>query len=111
MNTLKIDMPTLYKKVNKVIEDSTELNDGIPVLSLDGGTEDLTNYPEIFSEISNSLEEVRNIMSSYRTNKATTKDLGALQTDTRKEIAQVLANLNPNITAAKDAARSGGKVG
>ncbi len=105
MNTLKIDMPTLYKKVNKVIEDSTELNDGIPVLSLDGGTEDLTNYPEIFSEISNSLEEVRNIMSSYRTNKATTKDLGALQTNTRKEIAQVLANLNPNIKTAKDAAQ------
>ena len=44
-------------------------------------------------------------MSSYRTNKATTKDLGALQTDTRTKIAQVLSNLNPNIKEAKDAAQ------
>lgn len=102
MDTLEIDMPKLYKKVNKVIEDSTELNDGIAVLSLDGGTEDLENYPEIFTEISNSLEEVRNIMSSYRTNKATTKDLGALQTSTRTAIAEVLTKLTPNITKAKD---------
>lgn len=100
METMKTDFKGLYDKAEKVLKNSTELTDGKVVLSLDGGTEDFENYPERFEEIGKTLEELRGIMKVYRTEKATTKNLAALEQDTRKKIGVSLADLQNDIDEA-----------
>ena len=100
METMKTDFKGLYDKAEKVLKNSTELTDGKVVLSLDGGTEDFENYPERFEEIGKTLEELRGIMKVYRTEKATTKNLAALEQDTRKKIGVSLADLQKDIDEA-----------
>ena len=100
METMKTDFKRLYDKAEKVLKDSTELTDGKISFSLDGGTEDFENYPERFEEIGNTVEELRSIMKVYRTEKATTKNLAALEQDTRKKIGVTLAKLENDIEEA-----------
>lgn len=100
METMKTDFKRLYDKAEKVLKDSTELTDGKISFSLDGGTEDFENYPERFEEIGNTVEELRSIMKVYRTEKATTKNLAALEQDTRKKIGVTLAQLEKDIEDA-----------
>ena len=100
METMKTDFKGLYDKAEKVLKNSTELTDGKVILSLDGGTEDFENYPERFEEIGKTLEELRGIMKVYRTEKATTKNLAALEQDTRKKIGVTLAQLEKDIEDA-----------
>ena len=100
METMKTDFKRLYDKAEKVLKNSTELADGKLSFSLDGGTEDFENYPERFEEIGNTVEELRSIMKVYRTEKATTKNLAALEQDTRKKIGVTLAKLENDIEEA-----------
>ena len=100
METMKTDFKRLYDKAEKVLKNSTELTDGKISFSLDGGTEDFENYPERFEEIGNTVEELRSIMKVYRTEKATTKNLAALEQDTRKKIGVTLAKLENDIEEA-----------
>ena len=100
METMKTDFKRLYNKAEKVLKNSTELTDGKISFSLDGGTEDFENYPERFEEIGNTVEELRSIMKVYRTEKATTKNLAALEQDTRKKIGVTLAKLENDIEEA-----------
>ena len=100
METMKTDFKRLYDKAEKVLKNSTELADGKLSFSLDGGTEDFENYPERFEEIGNTVEELRSIMKVYRTEKATTKNLAALEQDTRKKIGVTLAQLEKDIEDA-----------
>ena len=100
METMKTDFKRLYDKAEKVLKNSTELTDGKIYFSLDGGTEDFENYPERFEEIGNTVEELRSIMKVYRTEKATTKNLAALEQDTRKKIGVTLAKLENDIEEA-----------